>query len=139
MNILTMSFLFLITTGCASKHVGNFTLPSESPCIDGTIMNIDSRGCKVFFWGVRKETVKIRCTMTDDQNWWVNTSFYVMPKSSEDHVSEHWSSFCSDRNFNVYTGPTLLRVGAEMNVEASGMDFRGSHHAFEKGTIVEVD
>ena len=138
MNTLKLAVVLLTLTGCGPKyHLQKFVLPSESPCIDGTIINVHSNGCESFFWGVRSETVKIRCTMTNDQNWWANTSFYFMPKNSPDPVSEHWKDFCQDRDFKVYVGPTLLRVGPEVNVEDSGLSFRGTEHFIKNGEILE--
>jgi hypothetical protein len=131
--VLLVSLLF----ACGPKHLQKFVMPSESPCIDGTLINVNENGCKSFFWGVRSETVKLRCTMSEEQNWWVNTSFYIMPKNSNDSISENWNTFCEDKTFKIYNGPTLLRVGLDMNVESSGLNFRGSEHIIKKGQIIE--
>jgi len=126
-----------LLVGCGpKKHFQKYVLPSESPCLDGTIINIDDAGCKSFFWGVRESTVKIRCTMTDTQNWWVNTSFYFVPKNSGDPVSDDWTSFCTDGEFNVYKGSTLIKMGLITPVEKE-YGFRGSDHRIRKGEIVK--
>jgi hypothetical protein len=115
----------------------NYSLPSESPCLDGTIINIDSEGCKTFFWGVRKDTIKLRCTMTRDQSWWVNTSFYFVPNTSEDRPDNHWQSFCKDETYRVYKGTTLLRMGDITSAEKSSLDFRGGDYHIKNGIILE--
>ena len=137
MTKIKIAFLVSLLAACSSKkHLQKYVLPSESPCLDGVILNIDDRGCKSFFWGVRQNTIKIRCTMTDDQSWWVNTSFYFVPKHSDDTVSEHWQNFCTDSEFKVYKGHTLIKVGTIQPVEKE-FGFTGVQHRIKKGEIVK--
>ncbi len=137
MKNINIILAFSLLVGCSSKrHLQKYVLPSESPCLDGTIINIDDAGCKSFFWGVRSDTIKIRCTMTDDQSWWVNTSFYFVPKQSDDSISDQWKEFCTDNEFNVYRGATLIKMGLVAPVEKE-FDFRGSEYRIKKDEIVK--
>ena len=136
MTKIKVAFLASLLAACnGKKHFQKYVLPSESPCLDGTVLNIDSHGCKSFFWGVRQDTIKIRCTMTDDQSWWVNTSFYFVPKNSSDPTSDHWQSFCADSEFRVYKGHTLIKVGIIEPVEKE-FGFTGRDHKIKNGEIV---
>lgn len=133
-SILALAFI----VGCGPKTgFQNYVLPSESPCLDGTIINVDSSGCKYFFWGVRQETLKIRCTMTADQNWWVNTSFYFIPKNSKDTPSINWVDHCSDSVFRSYKGPTLIKMKGIASIEEAGKGFRGDDFKIKNGKILE--
>ena len=137
MKNISIILAFSLLVGCSSKRrLQKYVLPSESPCLDGTIINIDDAGCKSFFWGVRSDTIKISCTMTDDQSWWVNTSFYFVPKQSDDGISDQWKEFCTDSEFNVYRGATLIKMGLVAPVEKE-FDFRGSEYRIKKDEIVK--
>ena len=128
-------------TGCASKHnyYQKTTLPSGTPCLDGVLYNLQDKSCKSFFWGYRKDTMKIRCTFSSESSWWVNTSFYFIPVSSTDNAHEEWVPYCKDREFTSFTGPTLIRVAADSPMPVSGAGFSGGDHIIEKGEVVEAN
>ena len=43
-----ISLILLLTSGCAvNRYVGPDLVPSESPCLDGTIVNIDAAGASL--------------------------------------------------------------------------------------------
>ena len=52
----------LLTTCSYSKQFHKYILPSESPCVDGIMINIKESGCISFYWGMKYNAVKIRCT-----------------------------------------------------------------------------
>jgi len=102
--------IFLLT-GCMSKHsfVKNFT-PSESPCIDGTLLNISKSGCDSLFWGTKDDIIKLRCTLTDIPSFWCTTAFYITSIHNETEANPSWTVFCADSGFVVYTGETLTKI-----------------------------
>ena len=108
------SFL-LILMSCSPYKIfkkDHITL-SESPCIDGTILNIGQSGCEVFYWGTQSEDIvlKIRCTYSPKRNFWTEMDFYTIPHSYELlHVG--WNVYCEDRFVKMYALPhgTQLRI-----------------------------
>ena len=79
---------------------------SQSPCVDGTIFNIDHAGCEVFYWGrnEEKQFVKMRCTYSQERNFWTETSFYITVPVMQP-VSPSWILFCADIHTIVYAEP----------------------------------
>ena len=105
--------LSLLLTGCFSHRMfkKDYITLSESPCVDGTILNIDQAGCESFYWGTDSEMIilKIRCTYAPEDSFWSRSTFYAVPHS---HDIEHsnWSRFCQDRYVSMYTIPTGLKL-----------------------------
>ena len=132
-------FILIFMMGCGPKYFQKISIPTESPCLDGVMVNIDNQTCSAFFWGYRRDTLKIRCGITSDQSWWVNTSFYFVPIKSQDKIHEEWTPYCTDKEFRAYTGPTLIKIGAHGPSEESGAGFNGDLHEIKKGEIVEAN
>ena len=102
---MTKFLLLLFLTACGPKHIfgKDYVTLSESPCIDGTILNIDQAGCKSFYWGTDPEMqlLKIRCTYAKEDNFWTKSSFYAIPHGAT--VPLQWTLYCQDRYICVYT------------------------------------
>ena len=79
---------------------------SESPCIDGTMLNIDQAGCEGFYWGTKPESVKlkIRCTYSENRNFWTEMDFYAIPNTSY-LTHSNWNLYCEDRYIKMYAIP----------------------------------
>jgi hypothetical protein len=84
----------------------SYSLLSESPCIDGTILNMDQAGCESFYWGPRDHGIvlKITCTDADVQSFWTNTDFYATPHRYE-LANADLRAYCVDRYTNIYALP----------------------------------
>ena len=78
--------------------------PSESPCVDGTFLNMESEGCEVFYWGLRNddEVLKIRCTYGTERSFWTEYSFYTV---AHHNASNYYKPFCQDRYIILYAIP----------------------------------
>ena len=102
-SILLLCTIFALF-GCGPKHMLNIDYDSlsQSPCIDGTILNIDKAGCEVFYWGHESDgsVLKMRCTYSPVENFWTSTSFYVTSYDKEPQNS--WLMFCADSNVSLY-------------------------------------
>ena len=97
--------LFLITAiGCsASRQFKNQVVPTQSPCIDGTIVNIDKHGCESFFWRVNDSgVIKIRCTHSSSKNWWTTSSFYITSVDGDLIRYSTLSKYCEDYYFKIF-------------------------------------
>ena len=98
-----ISLILLLTTGCAvNRYVGPDLVPSESPCLDGTIVNIDAAGCHMFYWGIRFNTLKVRCTTGDDLNFWTTSSFFAIPHGDKITPDAKWNLYCTDDFVSMY-------------------------------------
>ncbi len=101
--------IFLLLISCFPPRIykKDFITLSESPCVDGTILNIHQAGCESFYWGTdpEGELLKIRCTYAPEMNWWTTQSFHAVP---HDYPLEYnnWLIYCTDRYVDVYTSPT---------------------------------
>ena len=101
---------FFLLTGCLQNRAfrKDFTSLSESPCVDGTILNIYESGCFNTYLGqIGGDTpiLKVRCTYSNHDNWMTRTSFYVVP-SDQPHPGEDWQPYCRDLYVDVYASPT---------------------------------
>ena len=88
---------------------------SESPCVDGTILNIDQAGCESFYWGTDPEglTLKVRCTYAPEDGFWTRMTFYAIPHGHDDLVHGNWGLYCEDRYVKMYAVPTGIRLRAD--------------------------
>jgi hypothetical protein len=106
MRIKNTLLLFVMSTliGCGPKHMLNIDYDSltQSPCVDGTILNIDKAGCEVFYWGHESDgsVLKMRCTYSPEENFWTSASFYATGYDIEPRSS--WLMFCADSNVSLY-------------------------------------
>ena len=93
-----MSILILFLTGCfASKSLGDFS-PTNSMCLDATIANIHSEGCKAV--SVEKTTygvTKISCHNWKDygsSSTWITSEFYGIAFGTK--IPEDVVPICTD-------------------------------------------
>ena len=70
---------------------------TRTPCVDGTILNVDRAGCDVFYWGMQHDgqLIKFRCTSSEENNFYTESSFYVMSNDSS-AIADDWTMFCVD-------------------------------------------
>jgi hypothetical protein len=104
----------ILLLGCGPKYLENkYITLSESPCVDGVILNMDHRGCKSFYWGANADgpSLKIRCTYVKEDNFWTKSSFYSFPH--EYSITSNWSLFCKDRYVQMYAVPTGIEFEYE--------------------------
>lgn len=97
--------LFIFLTGCFSTHryIGKDFVGTNSPCADGTLINMDSAGCELFYFGLNHDqtVLKIRCTLSDEKNLWTQASFYSV-KSPMEVIPPTWFGYCQDRYVMMY-------------------------------------
>ena len=99
-------FLFLFACSPYRTLRLNHEHLSESPCIDGTILNIDQAGCESFYWGAPDGIIlKIRCAYSPDKSFWTNRDFYAVLHNN-DSVNAVWGTYCEDQFVRMYAIPT---------------------------------
>ena len=105
--------LLLFLTGCFPPwhFKKDYITLSESPCVDGTILNIDQAGCEGFYWGTKPEGIvlKVRCTYAPKQSFWTGMTFYAVPHGY-DLVHANWGTYCEDRYVHMYAVPRGTRL-----------------------------
>ena len=99
-------FIFLLSVlsfGCAANRnfVKKYT-PSESPCLDGAVLNIVKCSCVSFFWGESNESWKLRCAYAKEDSWWNTTTFHVVTLGSEIKPDTELVAFCIDGGLALY-------------------------------------
>ena len=103
----------LIVTSCAQRGLFNkdYITLSESPCVDGTILNIDQAGCESFYWGVKPNGIvlKVRCVYAPENSFWTETDFYAVPHGY-DLVRPDWGIYCQDKYVHMYAIPRGERL-----------------------------
>ena len=102
-------FLFLmLLVGCGPHRLfkKDYITLSDSPCVDGTILNIDQAGCESFYWGTDPEGVilKVRCTYAPKDSMWTRSTFYAVPHDYPVQYS-NWFLFCEDRYIKMFSAP----------------------------------
>jgi hypothetical protein len=111
-----LPLLFLI--GCSSHEIAPYRVSkktyiavSESPCVDGTLVNIDQAGCESLYWGPvpNSPILKIRCTYAPKDNVWTRSSFYAVPHNHQVEYS-NWFLFCEDRYVKMYSAPYGIKL-----------------------------
>ena len=92
----------------------DYSTLSESPCVDGTVLNIDQAGCKSFYWGVRSSGIvlKIRCSYAPVRSFWTETDFYAVPHGHVE-VGSNWGPYCEDKFIRMYAIPHGLDFEVE--------------------------
>ena len=108
-RLLTMMCLI----GCVSKHqkfYKNYE-PTESPCIDGTILNISNSTCNAVYMNKENEIIKLRCANADIASWWNASSFYVVRSDFDKEISPSWVLFCVDSGYAVFAQEYSAQLG----------------------------
>jgi hypothetical protein len=106
--------VFLLLLSCYSPYrmfkKNQITL-SESVCVDGTIVNIAEAGCESFYWGapMRARFLKIRCTYSEEINFWTEMDFYAVP-NNYDLAKTSWGTYCKDHHVKMYALPRGARL-----------------------------
>ena len=101
-KIIPLIFLY----GCfGGKIYKKNMLPSESLCVDGLVTNMESNGCKSLYFGFanNKDTIKLRCTYSIDDNIWTKNDFFIYNKSYDTHMSLE-NKICEDLYIKLYMG-----------------------------------
>ena len=110
---MNKALLFFLLAGCSPHRISNKDhLPaSESPCVDGTVININQAGCESLFFGTVPDslTLKIRCTYAPRDSVWTRATFYAVPHNQEAGYS-NWFLFCEDRYVKVYSTPYGIKL-----------------------------
>jgi hypothetical protein len=106
-----LPLFFIMSCGPWRMLKKDYITLSESPCIDGTILNIDQAGCESFYWGTKPEgvTLKIRCTYAPKDGFWTRMTFYAVPHNN-DLMHANWSLYCEDKYVKMYAAPTGVRL-----------------------------
>ena len=101
-------FILIFLLACSPYRVfkKEYITLSESPCIDGTILNMDQAGCEGFYWGTKPDGIKlkIRCTYSESRNFWTETDFFAVSHSYDLGYS-NWHLYCEDRYIKMYVIP----------------------------------
>ena len=100
-NILFVAVL----AGCipAHRYVGKDMIPSESACLDGTLINISGAGCSVYYFGNTPDNyIKMRCTYSKTKSDWTEYSFIAIGGSALS-PGEGWIFHCIDKHVIMYT------------------------------------
>jgi len=106
MTLKLLPLAFLLACGGPHRFIKKeYITLSESPCIDGTILNIDQAGCESFYWGtdVNQKILKVRCTYAPEDNWWTGMAFYAIPHDTL--IRDTAPIFCTDIYVHMYAVP----------------------------------
>jgi hypothetical protein len=103
--------ILLLSCGPNKLFKTKYLSLSESPCVDGTVLNIEQAGCESFYWGTMSngEILKIRCTYSPKESWWTGMSFYAVP---HDHplTKSSWGMYCEDRYVKMFATPYRAKL-----------------------------
>ena len=102
-----LPIIFLLSCAPYRIFTKEYITLSDSPCVDGTILNIDQAGCEGFYWGTDPSgvTLKIRCTYAPEDSFWTRTTFYSIPHNHDADYT-NWFLFCEDRHVKMFAIPT---------------------------------
>jgi hypothetical protein len=105
--IRALPLVLLLACGPYSIIRKDFITWSQSPCLDGTILNIDQAGCESSYWGTQLDGIvlKVRCTYAPKDSFWTRMTFYAVPHNRTP-ASENWGLYCEDRYVKMYAIPT---------------------------------
>ncbi len=115
---MNKALCLLLLVGCSHHEISPYKVSkktyiaaSESPCVDGTLVNVGQAGCESLYWGSvpNSPVLKIRCTYAPEDSMWTKSSFYAVP---HDHQIEYsnWFLFCEDRYVKMYSAPYGIRL-----------------------------
>ena len=110
---MTRFVIIFLLAGCASKHqqfYKNYE-PTESPCIDGTILNISKSTCNAVHMNKKDGVINLRCTSADTASWWNASSFYVVRSNFEKEINPSWVLFCIDSEHAVFAQEYSAHIG----------------------------
>jgi len=111
-------FLLILLLSCSPYRIfkKDYITLSESPCVDGTILNMDQAGCESFYWGTQPKgiTLKIRCTYAPKRSFWSERDFYAIPHNYEP-VHAGWGMYCEDRYVKMYA----VQRGARFEIKSN--------------------
>ena len=110
-----LPFIFLAACSHNKLFKKEYITLSQSPCVDGTILNIDQTGCESYYWGALGadgEILKIRCTAPTENHWWTNMSFYAVP-IYRDIVHAGWDLYCEDKYVRMYASGNRVKLNPE--------------------------
>ena len=113
--IRALPLVFLLACGPHRILKKDYFTWSESPCIDGTILNIDQAGCESFYWGTKPDGVvlKVRCVYAPKDSFWTRTTFYAIPHHREPDTAMNWGMYCEDRYVKMYALPGNVQFKLE--------------------------
>ena len=104
MKFIKIIFLILLT-GCHAKLnlAGKNLETTGSPCVDGLLVNIDSAGCEVLYFGnlPDERILKVRCTYSSVDNLWTRAEYYAIP-FKHTLINPAWHLLCKDDYVKVY-------------------------------------
>ena len=105
LNFPKIVFLSIFFSGCAMKKniMGERFEFTESPCLDGIVLNISNASCSSLYTGRDPDTggIRMRCTLSKENNAWTEKRFYILPNQF-DFESQEWMPFCSDHFGTIY-------------------------------------
>jgi hypothetical protein len=112
-TIIHVLLISILASGCFSinRYAGKDLVTSQSPCMDGVLVNMDGAGCEMFYFGVIRwdeRVFMVRCTYSEDENFWTKSIFYSVPRDYSPIYAD-WNRFCSDRIIDVYTSHERIR------------------------------
>ena len=97
------SGLLILMCSCAYKYAGRDLEASTSPCLDGTVVNIDYHSCNSMYFGSHQneDVMKVRCVSSDEDNFWTRNTFYFVDSDSY-VLNSSMREFCNDDHVNGY-------------------------------------
>ncbi len=99
------SFFLLLLSACSPyrRFHKNYDYLTESPCVDGTMLNLEEGKCEIFYWGIipGTETIKIRCTYGLEDNFWTRSDFYITPTKFKGK-NRNWKLYCQDQHTKIF-------------------------------------
>ena len=117
--IRLLPLVFILACSHSKLFKKEYITLSQSPCVDGTVLNVDQAGCEGFYWGAigpNQEILKIRCTYAPESHWWTAMSFYAVP-IYRDIVFADWSLYCEDRYVRMYAAGNSVKFNFEQGSE----------------------
>mgnify|MGYP003661470043 CR=1 FL=1 len=92
LSLNLFSFLsMLLIVGCSAKQkiMGETFEFTQSPCLDGLVLNISNSSCEVLYTGRDSDTggLKMRCTSAKESTHWTES---------------RWRPFCIDQYGTIY-------------------------------------
>ena len=112
--IRVLPLVFLLACGPYRIIKKDYFTWSESPCVDGTILNIDQAGCESFYWGTQPNGVvlKVRCVYAPEDSFWTRMTFYAIPYNRT-VKTPNWGLYCEDRYVKMYALPANVQLKLE--------------------------